>query len=341
MANRKITKDLSDFVIAGAVLGNFYLNKLDRVIEWGSKTTVIVKGSNKIPVNIGDNWYLLDTDITLSTASDLDTGAISNGKNYYVYLCESAGSIIGKISLNSTVPSGFTAATSRKIGGFHTLCINVGTISGHTLTGYLANEILPRSVWDLKHRPRSNPEGMVWSSEIQKWIDIYLTSGTGASTASVYNATISDTRTWMDVVDDGTAVGKRLLEDDEFQAIAAGSNEQTNIAGSVDPATTGGKSDTAGRRMISNLGCEDCAGSMWQWLRAQSTRWDGTGGWAWRANTGGKGSLYLGGDLNDVKLLAGGSWGSGSTCGSRSRNATHFRWYVDTFIGGRFLAEPL
>lgn len=324
---------------------NFNINKLDRILEWASKTTLTFKGTNEIPLKIGTAYFSTTADVTISTATDLDTGTISNGKDYYVYACNSSGTLVFKISLNSTYPSGFSASTSRKIGGFHTLSVAVGTISGHTLTGYVANDILPRSVWDLKHRPRSNPEGMVWSSEIQKWVDIYLASGTGASTASTYNATISDTRDWNDFVDDGAAVGKRLLDDDEFQAIAAGSNEETNITGSADPVTTGGHSDTAARRMISNIGCEDCTGALWQWLRTQSTRWDVvTPGWGWYNLPGAKGSLYnyggTGGEA-DVKLLAGSLWDSGADCGSRSRSAANYRWATNTKIGGRFLAEPL
>ena len=46
-----------------------------------------------------------------------------------------------------------------KLGGFHCLCVDVGTISGHALTNYIAGDILPRSCWDLKHKPRSEPEG--------------------------------------------------------------------------------------------------------------------------------------------------------------------------------------
>ena len=65
---------------------------------------------------------------------------------------------------------------------------------------------------------------------------------------------ISDGRKWLDFVDDFAAIGCRMPDDDEFQRIAAGSNEETNIARSADPVTTGGHSDTAGRRMISNIG---------------------------------------------------------------------------------------
>jgi hypothetical protein len=68
-----------------------------------------------------------------------------------------------------------------------------------------------------------------------------------------------------------------MLRDREFQAIAAGGNEGTNITGSSDPVTTGGHVDTAARRMISNIGCEDCAGVEDQWLDEQSFRCDPDG----------------------------------------------------------------
>lgn len=341
--------DVSDAHPATAItnliaLANFSINKLDRLLEWGSKTTIIFKGSNEIPLKIGTAYFVTTADVTINTATDLDAGAISNGKDYYVYACNSSGTLVFKISLASTFPAGFTAATSRKIGGFHTLCVSVGTIAGHTLTGYVANEILPRSVWDLKHRPRSNPEGMVWSSEIQKWVDIYLTSGTGASTASAYAATISDTRDWNDFIDDGAAVGKRLLNDDEFQAIAAGSNEETNIFGSADPVTTGGHVDTASRRMISNIGCEDCTGVVWQWLRDQSFKSDSVTGFGWYNLPGGKGALYNQDGVNgraDIKLIAGCDWSAATDSGSRSRGAHFYRWYTATHIGGRFISECL
>ena len=242
---------------------------------------------NKFIVDVDDKIYNVSAqqDIDLSVAASWDTQAPTDytvaatraGKDFYVYACQptSGAAVTLIISANSTVPSGYTAANSRKIGGFHSLCVAVGTIGSHTLTGFVAGDILPASVWDLKHRPSCSPEGMTYDSKANIWVDIYLTSGTGASTASVYGGTISDTRDWMDFTDDGGAVGKRMLKDNEFQLIAAGSNEETNIVGSADPGTTGGHSDTAARRMISNIGCEDCCGVMWQWLNEQSYRYDG------------------------------------------------------------------
>ena len=277
MANRKVTKDESNLVVAAAILGNFYLDKRERLLEAHATDhdKVVVKGSNLIPLRIGDHWWFIDTDTNVSTATDMDVGAVSNGTDYYVYACDDgSNNLVFKISLNSTVPTGFDAAHSRKIGGFHTLCVNVGTIASHSLSDYNANDILPASIWDLKHRAVSSNAGMVYNSAINKWVDIYLASGTGASTASVYLGTISDVRNWMDFVDDGHAVDKRLADDEEFQSFAAGSNEETNIFGSADPGTTGGHVDTASRRMISNIGCEDCAGVMYQWLLDQSYRYD-------------------------------------------------------------------
>jgi len=185
-----------------------------------------------------------------------------------------------------------------------------------------------------------SPEGMVFDSKSQIWVDIYLASGTGASTASANGGTISDTRDWMDFVDDGGAVGKRMLTDVEFQLIATGSNEETNIAGSADPGTTTGHSDTADRRMISNIGVEDSCGVLWQWLNEQSAKYDDAVAAGWYDLAGDKGSLYRSVDTNDVKLIAGGLWNAGTRCGSRCRAAANYRWYTPMYIGCRFASDP-
>ncbi|MEW6118436.1 MAG: hypothetical protein AB1553_16310, partial [Nitrospirota bacterium] len=309
----------------------------ERDIKWSQKGTSVaadrytLRSPNVMSVNINNVGYALtaQTDIDLSVAANWDTttptdytvAANRAGKDFYVYACQPGSGTVPtlKLSANSTVPSGYTADNSRKIGGFHCLCVAVGTISGHTLTGFVAGDILPASIWDLKHKPKfANPEGMVFSQAANLWVDIYLASGTGTNTKSAYGATISDTRNWMDFVDDGGAVSKRLLTDTEFQLIAAGSNEETNITGSADPVTAGGHSDTAARRMISNIGCEDCCGVMWQWLLDQTYYPYGSTGY-WGNLPGGKGSIYTSFQADpgspevdnsdnggDIKLLAGG-----------------------------------
>lgn len=307
-------------------------------------------------VGINGNIYTLmeQVELNLNNSSSWDSispdytiAANRAGKDFYVYACQPSSGYapVLILSANSTYPIGYTADTSRKIGGFHCLCASVGTISGHPLSGFVVGDILPLSVWDLLHRPKSaSPEGMVWCPSANIWVDIYLQSGTGSTTASAYGATITDTRTWMDHVDDLAAVNKRLLDDGEFQIIAAGGNEETNIAGSADPGTTGGHTDTAGRRMISAIGCEDCAGAMYQWLSDQSFRSDYTTSWGWYDLPGGKGSLYNQAGTNgrgDVKLRAGGPWDGGANCGSRCRVANSSRWVASSGSGARGAAEPV
>jgi hypothetical protein len=315
-----------------------------RVLSWVDASHIQCNAESYI--RVGDGVLIVDTNTPIGWA-DLDTGAAAAGTDYFVYAClpGSGTTPVFKISTNASYPSGYNVSTSRKIGGFHTLCMAVGTIGGHPLTDYAIKSILPYSLWDLKHKPScSDPRGMVYNAAQNEWVDIYLASGTGASTASAYGGTISDTRNWMDFVDDFIAVDKKLLTDSGFQSAAAGSNEETNISGSADPVTTGGHSDTASRRMISNIGCEDMCGAMWQWLLDQSFRIDGlpdTGDptWAYQDLSGSKGSLYKQGTYGDVKLLAGGAWNDGSRCGSRARFADSCRWYAGSSLGGRGRAD--
>lgn len=210
-------------------------------------------------------------------APDYTVAANRAGVDFYIYACVPAAGMAPVIVLsdNAVAPVGYTVLNSRRIGGFHGLCVAVGAIGGHPLTNFAVGDILPNSVWDYRHRPHSEPEGMVYSEHSRLWVDIYLASGVGPATASVFGAVTTDTRDWNNFVDDGAAVNKRLLQDHEFQIIAALSNEETNEAGGADPVTTGGHVDTAARRMISAIGCEDCCGAWWQWLLDQTYHYEG------------------------------------------------------------------
>ena len=234
----------------------------------------------------------LDLDAAASwdtqTPTDYAVAANRAGVQFYVYAVPPSTGVIPKLicSAAATYPDGYTADNSRKIASFHCICLSVGTIASHGLTGYITGDIIPRSVQDILHRPAPGfMPGMVWAGVTDFdtrlgpaiWVQIYLTSGTGANTASAFGGTISDNRIWNDFVDDFAAIGCRMLTDEEFSTIALGSNEETNIAGSADPVTTGGHVDTASRRMVSHIGCEDCCGAMWQWLSDQSYRYDADG----------------------------------------------------------------
>ena len=277
-----------DSQVANYIPGAYYRERDDKWQQKGSAAAAdryTLQSPARLLIDIDDAMYLISsqTDFDLSAAATWDTtggtdytvAANRAGKDFYIYAIQSPGGTpLIEISDNSSAPDGYTTANSRKIGGFHCLCVAVGTIASHPLSDFVAGDILPDSVWDYDHRPVASPEGMVYSSAADLWVDIYLASGTGASTLSAYLGTISDVRDWMDFVDDFGAVKKRMLDDGEFQLIAAGSNEETNITGSADPVTTGGHSDSAGRRMMSDIGVEDAAGVMWQWLSTQSYRYD-------------------------------------------------------------------
>lgn len=335
-----------------------------------SKLAVPAKTLITIPttyVNIGDDGYVQNGDnaINLATAASWDnstyaTAANRAGKDFYIYACQPTdGTTVPKIvlSANSTVPTGYTASNSRKIGGFHCLCADVGTISGHTLSGYVKGNILPASVWDLLHRPVSEPEGMVWSGS--EWVDIYLASWSGSKLVSVYGGTIADGTSSKNFhgemfVEEFGKIGKHLPSRDSFCAFAKGSNEMTNIYGSSDPGTAGGHKDTASRRMISNIGCEDCCGALWQWtsdiwgmpndyvldttnkkisgklsITAQTASAQGDHwiyGYTWQEDGRGTAHITIDGALNVygraygalTRARVGGAWDAGVGCGSRS-----------------------
>ena len=274
-----------------------------------------------------------------------ETASNRAGKDFYVYLLKAGGI---KLSATSTYPSGSTAANSRKIAGFHCLCVAAGAITDHTLTGYAQGDILPQSVWDRFNRPMSTPEGMVLSLD-GMWIDIYLPSVSGTVLVSVNGGTIIDGHSspafhgykfeqWFG------EIGKKSIRQTEFVVASLGANQGTNITGGGAPGTTGGHS-TSSRRMISNIGCEDMCGAMYQWSRdpggsnASSASFvnaydsvdiDTGGGAVKGQHMRAPYRALLGGDNND-----------GSKCGSRSS-----RWDkgladgLDADYSGRGVSEP-
>ena len=194
------------------------------------------------------------------------------------------------------------------IGGFHTLCADVGDIPGHPLSGYKAGDPLPGSLWNLNHRAKCESNaGMVYDRTRDLWVDIYLFSSPDRKIRH---------ESFGNYVKLAQEQGRRLPTHEEFSSLAEGSNEMTNIQGSKYYDMTGGHIDTLSRRMISDIGCEDCAGLVWQWLSSA--------------------------DPSDPKyhLIAGGFWDNAANCGSRCRDAYNYRWNTSTHIGARFVAEP-
>lgn len=308
-----------------------------------NKTTVTIPKDLKI--NINGNCYIstINKSLQLST---VDTPANLAGKDVYIYACEptSGTEPIFVLSLNSTVPTGYTANNSRKIGGFHCLCKDVGVIEGHTLSGYVTGDILPATRWDLLHRPKGEPEGFAYEELTDCWIAIYLPSWDGTKLVSVYNGVIADgtsTKKWHGEAfyEQFAKQGMRLVWRHEFQMAAKGSNEGIGIKNAADPNTTGGHVDSNNRRMISNIGLEDCCGCSWQWAMdlgfAGGSEWNDS---VYNSNVDSQrygqsyGTLY--------RLLLGANWNDGSYCGSRSVNCNCGSSYVGSSCSARGASEP-
>lgn len=323
-----------------------------------NKTTLIIPANTQI--NIGGKGYYNTSDVVLQ-ASTVGTAAARAGKDVYVYACqpndEASTEPVFVLSMNSTVPVGYTANNSRKIGGFHCLCVATGTIANNAASGYAAGDIIPNSVWDLLFRADSENEGMAYDENACIWVDIYLPSWDGAQMRSVYGGVIINGHSSFPMygerfVEYAGNVKKFLLSRDQFQVVAETSNQKTNINGGADPNTTGGHVDTAGRRMVSAGFIEDLTGVLWQWTSDIFGAFNSTGETSW-ANQGGinkmeqtatvegnhyldfykwqedgrgtaniniDGTQHLYGDAFGAlaRALVGGRWFDGSLCGSRS-----------------------
>ena len=324
-----------------------------------NKTKLTIHANTQI--NIGNKGYISREDVVLNLA-DVANAAARQGKDMYVYACQPSdtNSTIPTfvLSMNSTVPDGYTANNSRKIGGFHCICRNVGTISGHAASGYVIGDIIPISVWDLLHRAQSENEGMIWADFDGRWYDIYLAGVVSGKLVSQYGAIIADgasspAYSGEKFVEEFAKVKKRPLYRNEFMVLAKGSNEGINIYGSTDPNTAGGHNDTAGRAMISNYFMEEMCGALYQWGADTFEYYPGA--------TWSSGNLYLSGyswqtasvynsavDAQQYgschgllrRAQLGGYWGDGGDCGSRCVVCNVFSSAAWGNAGSRGSSEP-
>ncbi|WP_235853185.1 phage major tropism determinant [Luxibacter massiliensis] len=251
---------------------------------------------------------------TVLNAANLDVGsAFTVGCDYYVYICDSRVDAQDEqyvISLNSTYPTGWNASNSRKIGGFHYgRCRKVdgnlqptnssGVIFGTGWESAVSNGIVPRSVWTLGHRPKCNPEGMVYIGG-GTWVDIYLNSDDGEmGLKSEYNCapmTGTEGMNWYNFVERLAKSGKRLPDYAEFCAYAFGSPAGLDDANTnAWSATTNTGRGTTGSvvNAVSAVGCVDAAGRVWEWLNdlitraehAKNTENHPNEAWGWDTNT--------------------------------------------------------
>ena len=205
----------------------------------------------------------------------------------------------------------------------------------HPLAGFEAGDILPESVFcDSFHPATRNEDAMVYDVTYDHCVDIYLQSGSEYTTKSAYGEVVAISRYYENHLNDLNAVGKDMLSDGEFTSAALGSNECTALSSSSpDTTLAGGHLDSTGARMISAIGCEDCCGYKWQWLK-DLVSWT-SGDFGIRDGSGLFGKEF--GDL--FCLCAGGDANAADACGSRSRSSGARRSTVGNYYSARGKAK--
>lgn len=321
-----------------------------RSTKWVAAKTIITPPAYLSVVIGGVLYTAVNTNpLDITNEENWDSNGVvvdRAGKDFYVYACAPESGSVPKfiLSANNTIPAGYTATNSRQVGGFHCECADIGTIEGHKLSGYIAGDILPASMWDLLHRCKSSNEGMVYDDTNNIWISIYLLSYADGKVVSRYNG----------VVLDGTSTPKthglwftetlakqsmRLPYCHEYFTALKGCQECVNIQNSKDANTTGGHVYSNGVRCVSNLGLEDPTGFMWQW----SNNYGVAGGSSWTTK------LYneevddksYGDVFGYLSLpLIGGAWDSGAHCGSRSVLGSRQAADSSANYGARAVSEP-
>jgi hypothetical protein len=341
----KSVADIIDFS------GGNYLSR-----KSGETAKLEIAANTRIVINNDGTFKAFDIGSTAKelVEGDLDAGVFVVGTNYYVYLHDDgADAEVYIISANSTFPTshGCNANNTRKIGGFHygyeRVSITVADVRA---------AIVPNSVWDLKHRPKCAPEGMVYLGG-GVWVDIYLASVNEAITfnggngyplltgtaKSIYGATpLTGTEglSGYNFNELARRSGKRLLSHGEWLAAAHGHPAGDQFAGNT--ATRGTNGEDADIGAVSFANVADCARKLWQWLDEFTIEQTSTS-YAWQTPMAGMnvGQLYLPNATGLRQFITGGGWGSGADAGSRCVGLPYYPWLVSTSISSRFACDSL
>lgn len=288
-----------------------------------------LKNAADLIVNVGGEMYTYSEGAGL-----LLPPSASVGTDFAIYATPD-GLVV---SANFTAPEGYTAETSRRVGGFH----------------YQDGFINEYSLYDLKYRPSArDPRGAARSPQ-GIWADIYLLNTTpDLLGTSAHGAQIADGGSAPKVPavwgGDGSAqyddfsrytaarvlaaFGKRLPFGYEFEQLAFGSTAGYNRG--TDPVIT--EFNAAARSMI---GCEGVSGVQWQWGAEMWDRGNGSRGYNWYAgDTNGEGQIYSGVGSEGVGAsLFGGYWGNPES-GPRCSGWSVEPWRSNSLIAARGVCD--
>ena len=316
-------------------------------------------------LNIGGNGkgYLTSQEVDwnpyLAANNDGSFSAVTLGDDIYIYACQDpSGTAKWVASKNTTVPTGYSADSSRKVGGCH-----VGryrAVANRYDTAYVpAVQILPNSCWDLQHRPTCDPTGMVEVVPNRLWVDIYLNSeGAGVWPENIplskYGATIIRDTIYSrsDFHQLVSNAGKRLPTPEEFLRYAEGA--PAGLDGSNDQAwsaTTNTGPTAAGgvAKAVSQYGVVDAVGNVWEWLDAHYDLGDSNGSvtpYAWDAtvvNVGKDAAMPRGSVYRYAwrSFIGGGYWSDGVSCGARCLHSGATPWDAHGDVGLRGVCDSL
>ncbi len=331
--------------------------------EYKSKGDIVISGTDKldipdIGVNIGGHGegYIIRETLDWDPVANEDGslgGAMALGDDIYIYaIADSSGVAQLVASKNISVPDGYTASESRRIGGFH--------YGRWRPEAYRFDEnyspstqIVPTSVWDQNHRPTCDPSGMVEIIQDEFWADIYLNSEDGSAwpntvPLSRYNATpLSGAEGYARFYDYprlAENAGKRLPYLWEFYRYAEGSpqgHDNDNDTAWSDTSNTDRTTTGAVAKAVSTKGVVDCAGNLWE---PTLDHYDETGthNYDRTITENGKDSTEARGEIYHVRWrfwLAGQNWTGGVQAGALSGSSNSNPEYVNSYTGLRCVAS--
>lgn len=336
--------------------------------------SIVAAGAMRLDVpegilNIGGNGKgyvlppLVDWDPTAVANQDGSLDGLALGDDVYLYAVQGDDGRAGLVaSTNITVPGGYTAATSRKIGGFH--YGRVRTVAERYNTAIVPTvQIVPNSVWDLGHRPTCDPTGMVEVIPGALWADIYLASegsGTWPENIPVSRYGVQPIRDDVYARVDfhllARNAGKRLPTVEEFLTYAEGApqgndgNNDTAWSATTNtgPTTTGGVA-----KAVSMFNVVDAAGNLWDWLDDHyDVGFESRAAWSTEIVNVGKDAGYARGQMytyvygtGDTSSwrgwLGGGLFIDGVCCGARCLHSNALPWSASGGVGLRCVCDAL
>lgn len=276
----QFTAALNQAINSITATGQAYLQELtpNQFVKFSNRRRIKIAANTFLRLDVASTnktlWYVNLEEQEIEAESLLDEGStFQAGKNYALYLVPNAAGtgVELKVSLNQTAPTGYSPLDTRRIAGWHTECKDVGNVTwytGHPLSGWLAGDILPKSVWTLYHRPYAPPAAGVVYVECGRpfWRTIYDHSGTLETTNFEYGGTITRSRDFYGHFKDMEAVGFSLPTYEQVAVSGIGCEELKAVMGKAESSvvTAGGHVNESNHRITSREGAEDCVGCTWK-----------------------------------------------------------------------------